>query len=152
MTSKRRPHWLLPREGQVGNSASSKGREEVEVGAVWLLLFSLNPLFSKYHLSRRDPWKDLSTVGVPHLGLLQPLSQTHPPYPDIHTHTHTHTRYTPLTAMGTQSHKHAHRHAITYTDSQACTLSQTHTPPHQRPPWLTHRHIHRFPPGVWEPT
>lgn len=44
---------MLPREGQVGNSASSKGREEVEVGAVGLLLLPLNPLFSKYHLSRR---------------------------------------------------------------------------------------------------
>jgi len=101
------------------------------VGAVWLLLFPLNSLFSKHHLSRRlgksrpqegSPERS-EHCGSPHLPVsLSPCHRhTHPTLTYTHTHTHTHmhthTRYTSLTDMGNLSHKHTHRHAITYTDS-----------------------------------
>ena len=99
------------------------------MGAVWLLLFPLNSLFSKHHLSRRlgksrpqegSPERS-EHCGSPHLPVsLSPCHRhTHPTLTHTHTHTHTctHTRYTSLTDMGNLSHKHTHRHAITYTDS-----------------------------------
>ena len=99
------------------------------MGAVWLLLFPLNSLFSKHHLSRRlgksrpqegSPERS-EHCGSPHLPVsLSPCHRhTHPTLTYTHTHTltYTHTRYTSLTDMGNLSHKHTHRHAITYTDS-----------------------------------
>ena len=77
-------------------------------------------------------------MGVPHLGLLQPLSQTHPPYPDIHTHTH-------------MIHPtHCHGHTVSQTRPQTCnhihrltgmhSLTDTHTPTPL--PTLAHTQTH----------
>ena len=144
------------------------------MGAVWLLLFPLNSLFSKHHLSRRlgksrpqegSPERS-EHCGSPHLPVsLSPCHRhTHPTLTYTHTHTHTctHTHDTPhsltwatcLTNTPTdmQSHTQTHRHTRRHihSDTGMHTLTDTHTHTSAHP--ASHRHIHGLPPWVREPT
>ena len=117
------------------------------MGAVWLLLFPLNSLFSKHHLSRRlgksrpqeGPPERSEHCGRPHLPVsLSPCHRhTHPTLTYTHTRTHTHDTPRSLTwancltntPTDMQSHTQTHRHTCrhTHSDTGMHSLTDTHT-------------------------